>query len=232
MTSFFDKMLQLPLFQGLTVEEMTAILSKARLHFEKHSPGTTMVQAGAPCQKLVYILRGNFEKHTSVQSEQAYEVVEHLSDTWLIEPYSLFGMNTTYRSTYVAESLVHILSIEKSCVLDELFNYPIFRLNFMNMVSKRSQVMHNRLWSGYATGTANRLIAFFASRFDTPQGRKQLHIDTAELALNASLSEAEVRQTLQEFESQGVVTLQENGLYIPNATRLFALYNHDNPLQF
>ena len=58
---------------------------------------------------------------------------------YLLEPQSLFGMNTHYTSAYVAHTEAHTVSISKAFVLSDLFKYEIFRLNYMNIVSNRAQ---------------------------------------------------------------------------------------------
>ena len=63
---------------------------------------------------------------------------------YLIEPQSLFGMNTNYASSYIAHTEAHTISISKAFVLSDLFNYDIFRLNYMNIVSNRAQNLYSR----------------------------------------------------------------------------------------
>ena len=128
----FDTLLQLPLFQGLCHEDFTSILDKVKLHFIKHKAGETIIENGSPCKQLRFLLKGKVSIVTT-SKENIYTVIEQMEAPYLIEPQSLFGMNTNYASSYIAHTEAHTISISKAFVLSDLFNYDIFRLNYMNM---------------------------------------------------------------------------------------------------
>lgn len=132
----FDTLLQLPLFQGLAQEDFTCILGKVKLHFTKHKAGEVLQKKGTPCNQLMFILKGEVVSSTS-SDDDSYSFTEYLSAPYLIEPQSMFGMNTCYVSNYRAHTEVHTVSINKAFVMEELFRYEIFRLNYMNIISNR-----------------------------------------------------------------------------------------------
>ena len=133
METMFDTLLQLPLFQGLCHEDFTSILDKVKLHFIKHKVGETIIESGSPCKQLCFLLKGEVSIVTS-SKENIYTVIEQMEAPYLLEPQSLFGMNTNYTSAYVAHTEAHTVSISKAFVLSDLFKYEIFRLNYMNIV--------------------------------------------------------------------------------------------------
>lgn len=145
METMFDTLLQLPLFQGLCHEDFTSILDKVKLHFIKHKAGETIIKSGNPCTQLCFLLKGEISIVTNAK-ENIYTVIEQIEAPYLIEPQSLFGMNTNYASSYVAHTEVHTVCISKAFVLSDLFKYDIFRLNYMNIVSNRAQNLYSRLW--------------------------------------------------------------------------------------
>ena len=146
METMFDTLLQLPLFQGLCHEDFTSILDKVKLHFIKHKAGETIIKSGNPCTQLCFLLKGEISIVTNAK-ENIYTVIEQIEAPYLIEPQSLFGMNTNYASSYVAHTEVHTVCISKAFVLSDLFKYDIFRLNYMNIISNRAQTCYNRLWT-------------------------------------------------------------------------------------
>ena len=129
METMFDTLLQLPLFQGLAQEDFTNILAKVKLHFIQHKPGDILVKKGDICRQLLFVLKGEITTVTSVING-SYSFTEYIQAPFLIEPQSLFGMNTSYFSTYIAHTEVHTVEISKAFVLSNLFNYEIFRLNY------------------------------------------------------------------------------------------------------
>ena len=96
---------KLPLFQGLAHEDFTSILGKVKLHFTKHKAGEILVKKGTACVQLVFILNGEIASSTS-STDNSYTFTEFFQAPYLIEPQSLFGMNTSYVSTHVAHTEV------------------------------------------------------------------------------------------------------------------------------
>ena len=107
--------------------------------------GETIIESGSPCKQLCFLLKGEVSIVTS-SKENIYTVIEQMEAPYLLEPQSLFGMNTHYTSAYVAHTEAHTVSISKAFVLSDLFKYEIFRLNYMNIVSNRAQNLYSRLW--------------------------------------------------------------------------------------
>ena len=175
METMFDTLLQLPLFQGLCHEDFTSILDKVKLHFIKHKAGETIIKSGNPCTQLCFLLKGEISIVTNAK-ENIYTVIEQIEAPYLIEPQSLFGMNTNYASSYVAHTEVHTVCISKAFVLSDLFKYDIFRLNYMNIVSNRAQNLYSRLWDEPTLDLKSKIIRFFLSHCEKPQGEKTFKV--------------------------------------------------------
>ena len=95
----FDTLLLLPLFQGLAQEDFTKILGKVKLHFTKHKKREVIAAKGSPCRELIFVLKGEVSV-TSASDAPAYSLTETLPAPWVIEPQSLFGMQTAYAADY------------------------------------------------------------------------------------------------------------------------------------
>ena len=54
----YDTLLQLPLFQGLCKNDFTNIIGKVKLHFRKYNADDIIVEQGAPCTQLIFLLNG------------------------------------------------------------------------------------------------------------------------------------------------------------------------------
>ena len=146
MKSMYDTILELPLFQGISSESLTTILDKAALHFEKKSQGEVIIQSGTTCNELTFIIEGNVEKTTQGKENSTFIASEPVSTPYVIEPCSLFGKQTVYRSTYTALSNVNVMSISKDYVVQILMKDEVFLFNFLNQICKHSQLLENKLW--------------------------------------------------------------------------------------
>ena len=123
METMYDTLLQLPLFQGLAHEDFTSILGKVKLHFTKHKAGEILVKKGTACVQLVFILNGEIASSTS-STDNSYTFTEFFQAPYLIEPQSLFGMNTSYVSTHVAHTEVHTVTISNQAAGDHADGNP------------------------------------------------------------------------------------------------------------
>lgn len=218
----FDTLLQLPLFQGLCHEDFTNILGKVKLHFTKHKAGSVLIKSGTPCQQLFFLLKGEITMSTSSVND-LFTFVELFEAPYLIEPQSLFGMSTSYVSTYTASTEVHSVSINKSSVLGELFNYEIFRLNYINIISNRAQNQYNRFWEEPPTDIKSQVIRFILNHLEKPQGEKLLKVKMDDLAHYLDSTRLNTSKVLNELQDEGLIELHRKEILIPKAEELTLL---------
>ena len=195
METMFDTLLQLPLFQGLAQEDFTCILEKVKLHFTKHKPGELLLQKDSSCHELVFILKGE------VASSTLY-------------------VDASYSFTHRANTEVHTVSISKAFVMKELFSYEIFRLNYMNMVSNRAQMLHNRLWKVAGNDLEARISHFILSHVERPSGKKVLKIKMEDLAQIVNETRAGISKALNNMQDRELIELHRGEIVIPDAENL------------
>lgn len=219
METMFDTLLQLPLFQGLCHEDFTSILDKVKLHFIKHKVGETIIENGSPCKQLCFLLKGEVSIVTN-SKENIYTVIEQMEAPYLLEPQSLFGMNTNYTSTYVAHTEAHTVSINKAFVLSDLFKYEIFRLNYMNIVSNRAQNLYSRLWEEPTQDLKEKIIRFFLLHCEKTQGEKIFKVKMDDLARYLDDTRLNTSKALNELQDKGLLELRRKEILIPDAQKL------------
>lgn len=212
-------LLQLPLFQGHCRGDFAQILDKVKLHFCKHKTGETIIESKTPCEQLCFLLKGKVSIITTSENGN-YTVVERIAAPYVIEPQSLFGMNTTFASTYVAEEETHTVSISKGLVLNELFRYEIFRLNYMNMVCNRTQNLYARLWKEAKQTMRGKAIFFFAIHCEKTQGEKIFRMKKEDLAHFLSTTRASASRMLNELQTEGLLLLKRKEIIIPDMQKL------------
>ena len=221
MDTMFDTLLQLPLFQGLAHEDFTSILDKVKLHFTKHKPGETIATAGNSCDRLIFILRGTLNA-TTPASQHTYQFTEQYTAPCLIEPYSLFGMYPTFNATYTALEETHTICISKRFVTNNLFNYEIFRLNYLNIICNRAQTLQRRLRTPFDGDVKQRIIHFIANQAERPVGPKSLKIKMEELACICNETRMNVSKALNSLQNDGLVELHRGEIVVPRLELLTA----------
>lgn len=202
----YDTLLQLPLFQGLAQEDFTCILGKVKLHFTKHKAGEILAKKDTACRQLIFILNGEIASSTS-SNDNSYSIMEFFQAPYLIEPQSLFGMNTSYVSTYIAQTEVHTVTISKTFVMSHLFRYEIFRLNYMNIISNRAQTNYNRLWNKTIGNPETRIADFILSHIERLSGKKILKIKMEVLADILNDTRLSISKALNGMQEKGLLTL-------------------------
>ena len=215
----YDTLLQLPLFQGLAKNDFTSILDKVKIHFLKRKAGDTVALGGEDCRELVFLLNGSLVSKTSDRDE-LYTFYEAINAPFLIEPYSLFGLATKYVSTYTALTACNLVTIEKAYLLSELNNYEIIRLNYLNILSNRTQNLHDRLWTNLPESLHDRIVEFILLHSYVPGGEKRLKIKMDDLAKLLSSTRIRVSKALNEMQDKHWLTLHRGEIRIPDISLL------------
>lgn len=215
----YDTLLQLPLFQGLCKNDFTNILGKVKLYFRNYNAGGTLVKQGTPCTQLMFLLNGEIISQTT-DATHSYALLEIFTEPFVIEPYSLFGMQTCYTATYKAHTDISMVGIDKSSILNELNNYEIFRLNYLNMLSNRVQVAHEKLRNSHIGNTKEKIVTFLTQRAMKPEGEKILKIKMEDLAKLIDETRINVSKVLNDLQEQGLVQLSRKEISIPALEKL------------
>lgn len=220
--TMYDKLLQLPLFQGMLKFDFTDILEKVKIHFNKYEPGSCLVRQDTPCNQLIFVLDGEVQIESNDKTHK-YTLWENFKSPNVIEPYSLFGMRPYFTASYTAVTEVNTLNIDKSYILNELCRYEVFNLNYMNMLSNRSQVIYNKLWNAHIGKTRDKIINFLLLRCMTPYGAKKLSIRMEDLARLIDDTRINVSNVLNDLQNRGLIQLGRRTFSIPELREVVQL---------
>lgn len=220
--TMYDKLLQLPLFQGMSKIDFTDILEKVKIHFNKYEPGSCLVRQDTPCNQLIFVLDGEVQIESNDKTHK-YTLWENFKSPNVIEPYSLFGMRPYFTASYTAVTEVNTLNIDKSYILNELCRYEVFNLNYMNMLSNRSQVIYNKLWNSHIGKTRDKIINFLLLRCMTPYGAKKLSIRMEDLARLIDDTRINVSNVLNDLQNRGLIQLGRRTFSIPELREVVQL---------
>lgn len=216
---FFDRLLLLPLFQGLGRGDFMKIAARIRLGFQQRSNGSILAKQDELCTGLFFVLGGEVCA-TKLSDHKNYELNEWLNMPLVLQPECLFGLKTRYTRSFKATSEVQMLRVEKDAVRDILFYYPTFRINYLNLLSTRAQTSSRLLWRNVPDDLRSRFVQFLSSRCLRPAGNKELIIDMVSLADELLVTRLNVSKMLNDLQDQGLVELNRGKIKIPNLERL------------
>lgn len=215
MDSIYDILLQMPLFQGVSPEHLTEILEKVRFDFRKANKGETIVYQGEFCSELIFVIKGKISSRCEILSDIRFQVMEYCDAPELIEPYSLMGYQSCYTATYKAAGEVNYFVISKLSVLSCLCEYEIFRMNFLNLLSRRAQLLRMKIMTPVGGEVAAKVYNWMWRMCEKEVGRKVFKIRMEDLALMIDETRLNVSKLLNEWQGRGLLRLSRLRVEVP-----------------
>lgn len=219
--SVYDRLLEMPLFQGLNSQDITNIIYRIKVDFRKFSKGKVIVTEGSPCDNLYFILEGNIQR-SFVSSRKKLCFKETLLSPCVLGVSNMYGMTLHFMETYIAISDVTCLVIPKRCVNNVLFDFDVFRINMLNMLSAMTQKSMKILRNEYNPSIQNQFIHFLKQNYSTSSGTKELLCKMEDLAEVIHTTRLKVSRMLNDFENRGLLQLYRKRILIPAFEQLIA----------
>ena len=208
----YESLLCLPYFQGMSKDDITEILGKVTLEFNKYGDGDVIAHKGEGCDKFTLLTQGSISG--TAAPDKTLAITEELTAPFCIEPYSIFGYDTYYKRDYMAKGDCTILTIDKQHIFGELSKHHIFTINLLNIISRKTQQMDERTWQYTGTTLPARIVQFIATRCETQKGEKQISVKMERLATLLCETRLNVSKALNEMQEAGHLTLHRGGITI------------------
>ncbi len=215
----YDKLLEFPLFQGMSHSELTEVVAHTRIGFHKLPPDKKLWQAGSPCSQLVFLINGRLQSERRLGPHPS-RVTEQLAAPYVLEPDRLYGVEQHYQHTYTTLTDVNILTIDKAEVRLLMETQLVFRLNYVNLLSTVCQRYDNRTRQPAPKDLRERLIRYFFSQCQYPAGPKTFHILMRQLAELLNTHQRDISHTLNHLQTDGLLSLHRGRIVIPMLERL------------
>jgi len=138
MNSMYQQLMQLPLFQGVSSDQITALVEKMPFHFLKFRNGDNIFVAGEPCTHIRFIVSGRVRLETPC-AHLRVSLFQTLATPHVLAAENLFGRDTTYPCNAVADGPCGILQLRKSDYIKMLGTDKVFLFNILNYLSSGSQ---------------------------------------------------------------------------------------------
>lgn len=159
MSNIYHTLMQLPLFQGVSRNKLSELIEKTRFHFLKYEDGEKIISRSTPCTHLKFLLTGSIRCEMSTYDGKV-KLSQTLHAPDIIAPDHLFGRSTHYPGNYYAEGQVGLMQIDKSTFMTFMQEEPIFLINLLNILSRRSQKNKETLLS-MSSGDLRERLAYW-----------------------------------------------------------------------
>ncbi|WP_028904387.1 Crp/Fnr family transcriptional regulator [Prevotella sp. P6B4] len=215
----FDKLLQFPLFQGMSRDDLEIVAGHTRFGFVKLGAGKTVVKSGDACHQLHFLINGSLKVRTYAD-DYGYSVEEQMVAPHILQLEAVFGYYQRYTHDFIAQTDVNFITIDKEELVRLTEDFLVFRLNMMNHFATQTQKQMRLLWNRPVPSLENRIIRFLTQHVTYPAGHKVFSILMTRLAEEVNDSRLNVSRVLNEMQHQGLISLSRGKIEIPQLERL------------
>lgn len=215
----YDRLLQFPLFQGMSRDDLEIVAGHTRFGFLKMTAGRQVIHAGDPCTHLYFLINGSL-KVESFSDDGRYSIVEQMSSPYILQQESIFGYYQRYTHNFYALTDVNFLMLDKEEVVRLSEDFLVFRLNLMNHLATQAQKLIQAQWRRSPQSLQERVVRFFFLHTLYPAGPKTFHILMERLAEEVNDSRLNVSRVLNRLQTMGLLDLHRGRIEIPQVERL------------
>ena len=215
----YDRLLQFPLFQGMSRDDLEIVAGHTRFGFQKVTAGRQIIHAGDPCTHLYFLINGTLKIET-FSDDSRYSVIEQMSSPYILQQESIFGYYQRYTHDFYALTDANFLTLDKEEVVRLSEDFLVFRLNLMNHLATQSQKLIQMQWRRSPLSLRERIVRFFFQHTLYPAGPKTFHILMERLAEEVNDSRLNVSRALNRMQESGVIELHRGRIEIPQLERL------------
>ena len=215
----YDRLLQFPLFQGMSRDDLEIVAGHTRFGFLKVTAGRQIIQVGDPCTHLYFLINGTLKIET-FSDDRRYSVTEQMSSPYILQQESIFGYYQRYTHNFYALTDANFLTLDKEEVVRLSEDFLVFRLNLMNHLATQTQKLIQSQWRRNPLSLRERIVRFLFQHTLYPAGPKTFHILMELLAEEVSDSRLNVSRTLNRMQAAGIIELHRGRIEIPQLERL------------
>ena len=201
----YDSLQSLPLFQGLTSDNLLQIIGQTKFTFRKIAAGDIIKKEGEQCNRLALIVNGQ-AKSIAYADDHGYSIEENVAAPYTLQPECMFGLQLHYTRTFIATTTCDIVEIDKDDLMRISDEFIIFRMNLVNYISALSQKTTRKLWHPIPADAHDRIVHFIKTHCSSPTGPKTMRIKMTRLAQETGLGRRAVSEILNTMQDENLLT--------------------------
>jgi CRP/FNR family transcriptional regulator, dissimilatory nitrate respiration regulator len=208
----YSLLVKSPLFKGLKVEEIISILSAVPYRIKKIKSGSLLSQSGDQVNSLMIVTEG-FVKGEMTDYAGRVIKIEDIHAPGALAPAFMFGSNNRFPVDIIAGSDCEILLVEKSEFLKLLRRNAVILVNFLDMISNRSQFLSDKI-KFLNFKTIKGKLAYFLLQKAGKETAVHLTMTQSDLADYFGVARPSVARALGEMEREGYLEAKGKNIKI------------------
>ena len=221
MTNIYERLLLLPLFQGMNNTDLTQLAGSTKFGFQRYEAGKTIASEGDVCDHLCFLMGGTL-RVVAEADDHGYSLTETMQAPDILQPERIFGLVQRFTRTFSAQTACNCMTLQKDEVVRLADEYDVFRINLLNVIPAQTHHLQRHLWHPQPDELRQRIVRFIAERSLRPAGPKQLRVKMTRLARELNDSRLNVSRALNGLQADGLLSIGREHIDIPALERLLA----------
>lgn len=226
----FDKLLQFPLFQGMSRDDLSLVAGHTKFGFEKMPTRHVVIEEGGKADSLWFLLSGTIQIETQ-SADRTYRLTEQAEAPLMLQPESIFGYRQQFTHTYTTITDCNFLQLNKDEVMRLSESFLVFRLNLLNIFATQTQKQLAQPWRPCPHSLRQRVVRFMVDHSVLPNGPKTFYILMTQLAAEVGDSRLDVSRVLNQLQADGLLSLHRGRIDIPRLELLSAEASYINKVE-
>ncbi len=218
-TNLQERLLELPLFQGMSKNDLAQVASSTKFVHITVVKGKTIVDEGDTCSSLLFLVKGT-AKAIAHADDNGYSITETFQAPEILQPERIFGLTQRYTRSFKAATDCTLISLSKMETLSLADKYEIFRLNILNIICTKSQRLTRYPWRTRPKDIRHKIARFIETRCLRPAGEKTVRIKMERLAAEIGESRLNVSRELNEMAARGAISLRRGEIHVSALEKL------------
>lgn len=211
-----------PLFRGLTAIEIEKILLQLPHRIRKYKAGTLIYQSGDTVNSLVIVL-GGIVKGEMVDYAGRIIKIEDIKAPGALAAAFIFGSINRFPVNVIAISDTDLLVAEKSDFLKLLKNNDKILVNFLDLISNRSQFLSEKIKFLNFKTIKGKLAQYILKLADDQQNEIKLDRTQNDLSDYFGVARPSIARVLKEMEQEGYIKVSGRNILIIDKNALLNL---------
>lgn len=197
-------LLDSPIFKGLMLAEIMSVISVTSYQIRKFKAGTIIYQSGDTVTSFVMVISGVVKGEMIDYSGRIIKI-EEVSSPGAIASAFIFGTRNRFPVNVVAVSDAELLIIQKPDFLKFLKSNNKILINFLDMISNRSQFLSEKIKFLNFKTIRGKLAQYILQLASSGKSEIRLEMSQNDLAEYFGVARPSIARVIGEMETEGIL---------------------------
>lgn len=209
----YELIMDLPLFKGVSKDQVSLFLEKTNIGFENYRPGDLLAELGEPVRMVRFVISGDISLIHPLE-EIGIVIEERSGFGKVLGADRLFGLATGYPYNAVALTRTSVMEFSKEQYVNLLHSDNIYMLNFFNYLSRRAQRPVDTVMEYCHGDISSRMCKLIGIMTEPAAGEIVIGGAVENLAEYCGCTSGEMKEWIDSLERRGLAAGDTDSLRI------------------